>query len=157
MDRVGLLGNLENPPISFVSISLTSGNSAVSSQEQQIPNPNPAWRLQGVWKRSLPLGCMAKNLEKIFQSNSTAFGKAPRREADSQPISQSVSQSGKQAGRQAGRSTQFGFFFSSVDYVYKQWGTPDAPDLSVIEWQTASLQSRPAIAGAGQLIDHSFI
>ena len=48
------------------------------------------------------------------KGNSIAFGKAPQREADSQPISQSVrqavSQAVSQASRQAGRNTQFGFF-----------------------------------------------
>ena len=60
---------------------------------------------------------------KTQRKNSIAFGSAPGREADSQPISRLVrqsvshsgSQSGKQAGRQADRSTQFGFF---------QWWTP---------------------------------
>ena len=66
-------------------------------------------------------------------SNSTAFGKAPRREADSQPISQSGSRSGKQASRQAGRNTQFGFV-SGVVYIYKQWGAPIPPKHSAVEW-----------------------
>ena len=46
--------------------------------------------------------------------DSIAFGSAPRREADSQPISQlvrqAVSQTVSQASRQADRNTQFGFF-----------------------------------------------
>ena len=46
--------------------------------------------------------------------NFIAFGSAPRREADSQPISQllrqAVSQTVRQASRQAARYTQFGFF-----------------------------------------------
>ena len=45
--------------------------------------------------------------------NSIAFGSAPRREADSQPISQlvrqAVSQTVSRASRQADRNTQFGF------------------------------------------------
>ena len=48
--------------------------------------------------------------------NSIAFGSAPRREADSQPISQfvrqAVSQTLSRASRQADRNTQLGFFFS---------------------------------------------
>ena len=52
--------------------------------------------------------------------NSIAFGSAPRREADSQPISQSVrqavSQTVSQASRQADRNTQFGFISGSLGY-----------------------------------------
>ena len=40
---------------------------------------------------------------RIFIKNSIAFGKAPRREADSQPISQSVRQAGSQAVGRASR------------------------------------------------------
>ena len=51
-------------------------------------------------------------------TNSIASGSAPRREANSQPISllvrqavsQAVGQAGRQTGRQADRNTQFGFF-----------------------------------------------
>ena len=47
---------------------------------------------------------------------SIAFGKAPRREADSQPIRQAVSQAGSWASRQADRQAeiQFGFFGGSL-------------------------------------------
>jgi hypothetical protein len=41
---------------------------------------------------------------------------------------------GKQAGRQAGRNTQFGFFFSVVDYSYKQWGIVSLEEQSEVEW-----------------------
>ena len=43
-------------------------------------------------------------------ANSIAFGSAPRREVDSQPISQLVKQAVSQSGRRADRNTQFGFF-----------------------------------------------
>ena len=46
------------------------------------------------------------DLTTSLRGDSVAFGKAPPREAESQPISQS----GKQAGRQAGRNTQLSFF-----------------------------------------------
>ena len=53
------------------------------------------------------------------KKNSIAFGSAPLREADSQPISQvvrpAVSQTVIRASRQADRNTQFGFFFSVAD------------------------------------------
>ena len=56
-------------------------------------------------------------IKEIFEltiQNSIAFGSAPRREADSQPISQlvrqAVSQTVSRASRQADRNTQFGFF-----------------------------------------------
>ena len=48
------------------------------------------------------------------ESNFIAFGSAPRKEADSQPISQlvrhAVSETVSRASRQADRNTQFGFF-----------------------------------------------
>ena len=40
---------------------------------------------------------------KVPKQNSTAFGKAPQREANSQPISQSSSQSGSQSGSQSAK------------------------------------------------------
>ena len=52
----------------------------------------------------------------MHQTNkkSIAFGSAPQREVDSQPISQlvrqAVSQAVSRASRQADRNTQFGFF-----------------------------------------------
>ena len=57
--------------------------------------------------------CLAL-IEQPLRGDSIAFGSAPRRKADSQPISQSVrqavSQTVGQASRQADRNTQFGFF-----------------------------------------------
>ena len=76
--------------------------------------------------------------------NSIAFGKAPRREANSQPVKQASSQSGnrlgKQASRQAGRNTQFGFF-SIADYIAKQYGTLDRPRQS--SGRTLAFRLRP--------------
>ena len=69
--------------------------------------------------------------------NSIAFGKAPRREADSQPISQSgrqaVSQAVSWGSRQADRNTQLSFF-SGADYNYKHWGTTGMQEHSMTEW-----------------------
>ena len=72
-------------------------------------------------KNLFPTKSSNKNLCKILSNqknfidkNSVAFGSAPRREADSQPISQlvrqAVSQTVGRASRQADRNTQFGFF-----------------------------------------------
>ena len=72
--------------------------------------------------------------------NSVAFGSAPRREADSQPISQSVrqaiSQAVSRASRQADRQTEthrLGFFSDRIGY--KQWGALLAAENPAVEWQ----------------------
>ena len=72
--------------------------------------------------------------------NSIAFGKAPGREADGQPISGSVRQAFSQAGgwasRQASKQaeTHSLAFFSVTEYIYKQRGTPAALEQLAIEW-----------------------
>ena len=70
--------------------------------------------------------------------NSIAFGSAPPREADSQPISQlarpAVSQTVIRASRQAHRNTQFGFFVSGR-LGSKQWGGKIASGQAVTEWK----------------------
>ena len=64
--------------------------------------------------------------------NSDAFSKAPRREADSQPISQSVRQAASQAvgwaSRQADRQAEthsLAFFFSSHGLYLQTVGNPN--------------------------------
>ena len=61
--------------------------------------------------------------------NSIAFGNAPRREADSQPISQLD----RPAVSETERSTHFGFFVSGR-HGSKQWGAHFVPGLAVAEW-----------------------
>ena len=66
---------------------------------------------QGWW---CPQSMVYAGRQKLGCRNSIAFGSAPRREADSQPIiqlvSQAVSQTVIRASRQADRNTQFRFF-----------------------------------------------
>ena len=81
-----------------------------------------------------------------LKKNSFAFGKAPRREADSQPISQSgrqaVSQAVSQASRQADRQAEtHSLAFSVADYNYKHWGTHYTLEYSVVEWSN----TQPAV------------
>ena len=117
------------------------------SQRRYRGKGGGAWKM---WNGKIRCG---QNLAQIFKyhckiwhsfvmPNSIAFGKAPRREADSQPISQSGSQLGKQAGRQAGRNTQFGFL-SVADCDYKHWGTRGVQEHSVIEWSNTRPMVRP--------------
>ena len=73
--------------------------------------------------------------------NSTAFGKAPRREADSQPISQSVRQAVGQAGRQTGRT---GRLFSVADNSYKQGGSLNPQGQSVVKRSNTCPAAGPA-------------
>ena len=69
--------------------------------------------------------------------NSIAFGSAPQREADSQPISQlvrqAVSQTVSRASRQADRNTQFPFFFSGK-LGFKPWGEEQLSEEAMVEW-----------------------
>ena len=73
---------------------------------------------------------------RVMPQNSIAFGSAPRREADSQPISQlvrqAVSQTVSRASGRADRNTQFGFF---------QWptrlqaaGEQQLSEQAMVEW-----------------------
>ena len=79
--------------------------------------------------------------EHIIMGNFIAFGSAPQKKADSQPISQlvrqavshAVSRASRQAGRQADRNTQFGFFNDGLGY--KQWGAPCVPAYTAVEWK----------------------
>ena len=95
-------------------------------------------------------------------ANSIAFGSAPQREADSQPISRlvrpAVSQTVGRASRQADRNTQFGFF---------QWqarlqamgmtggcgagGGPVAMQPTAAAWGGGWNPARPTAGGAGRL------
>ena len=80
-----------------------------------------------------------RQLQYNRKKNSIAFGSAPRREADSQPISQlvrqAVSQAVSRASTQADRQTENTvWIFSVADYSYKQWGALYAAEQSTFEW-----------------------
>ena len=83
--------------------------------------------------------CTKKWPDKIFPMvTSIAFGSAPRREADSQPISQlvrqAVSQAVSRASGQADRQTEthsLGFFSGRLGY--KQWGAQCVGQQSAVE------------------------
>ena len=85
--------------------------------------------------------------------NPIAFGKAPRREADSQPMSQSsgkqsvrqsVGQAGWQTGRHKHTETHSLGFFSVADCTYKQWGLLSLQEWAAVEWNS---QSTTGLAG----------
>ena len=83
--------------------------------------------------------CNARNLSKI---NSIAFGSAPRREADSQPISQlvrqAVSQTVSRASRQADRNKM----------MYSKWGYEGSSgnEPNSLKVQTSTIATRPGEA-----------
>ena len=101
-----------------------------------------------------------------YHQNSIAFGKAPRREADNQPINQSVRQLVGQAGRQANRQAKthsLAFFFQSRTTSTNS----GEPQLQRITWRLSGrtlafrlkcrrFESRLAIAGAGPPTHYSF-
>ena len=111
---------------------------SVPSERLPIPNPTTiglSWEEDTVQRSMMPnlmpIPHVLHMKEIISTSrrtnNSIAFGSAPRREADSQPISQLVRPADIQtvirASRQADRNTQFGFSFSGR-LSSKQWGGP---------------------------------
>ena len=73
--------------------------------------------------------------------NSIAFGSAPRREADSQPISQLVKQAVSQiisrasrwADKNTHKNTQFRFFFNGR-LGFLHWGAYNQPEQVTVEW-----------------------
>ena len=95
-----------------------------------------------------------QNIKITGFGNSIAFGSAPRREADSQPISQLVRQAvsqDSQSGKQAGRQKRTVWVLSVADsatssrassiYQNKQWSNGNAADhRRVGRW----FDSRPA-------------
>ena len=76
----------------------------------------------------------------IFLQNSIAFGKVPRREANSQPTSeagrQAVSQAVSRASRQADRRAEtYSLAFFQLQTTIENIGkTPDVQEQSVVEW-----------------------
>ena len=86
-----------------------------------------------------------------------AFGSAPRREADSEPISQlvrqAVSHAVSRASRQAGRQTEtHSVDFFGVRLGYKQRGATCAPQPALVEWKTTQppLERSPVRFPAGE-------
>ena len=62
-----------------------------------------------------------------IEENSIAFGNAPQREADNQPIRQLVSQASTQEDKQT-KTHSLGFFGGGLDY--KQWGAESVVEQS---------------------------
>ena len=110
-------------------------------------------------KKTLIFSCMpfAKmQSSKKLKKNSIAFGKAPRREADSQPISQSARQSVSQASRQAHRQAEthsLAFFQlrtmiinNGEPHVFRnnQWSSGEAQGKQTSRHRVKSQPARPA-------------
>ena len=79
------------------------------------------------WPAANDVAKSQSSITNFILPNSISFGKAPRREADSQPISQSgrqaVSQAVTSAGRQTGWQKHTVWLFSVADHKYKYWRT----------------------------------
>ena len=76
--------------------------------------------------------------DNIFpMANSIAFGKAPRREADSQPISQSVRQAVSRASRQADKQAEMhslAFFIGGLQLQTRRNSTGALQEQSAVKW-----------------------